>query len=239
MKNRPVARLAGLKALAVLSLALCAAPAPGQAADRCKPADARAAEAFVQGLHDGARRILLHAGRPVAEMLAFITKNVEIGKVAQSAMGPAWNRATPEERAEYVGLFRATTLRTLASHITLYDGADYRIVQAQAMGEDEFLVTSTITPRNGGSFGLAWRVGTEDCRLTARDVINGGVSLVVTKRQEFASVIAREGIDGLLRRLRDLAAHQRRGTSAAWNGGEEMLVDLVLRAAEKLGSSRF
>jgi len=238
MENRPYARLASLKALAVLALALCAAPAAGRT-NVCAPPDAASAEAFVAGLHDGARKILLGAENPVADMVAFISRNVEIERVAQYALGPAWNGATPKARAEYVKLFRATTLRTLAGHIVLYDGADYRVVQSQATGEDEFLVTSTITPKDGGSFGVAWRVGAQGCRLTARDVVNGGVSLVVTKRQEFASVIAREGVDGLLRRLRDLAVRQRKGTAGALDSGEEVLVDIVLRAAEKLGSSRF
>lgn len=242
MKNGPNARPIGLKILAVCALALVALPPVAHAearAEVCKPPDAAAAEAFVAGLHDGARKILLKAKHPAADMVAFIARNVAMKKAAQSAMGPAWNRATPAQRAEYVKLFRVTTLRTLASHIALYDGAAYKVIQAQAAGDDEFLVTSTITPKNGASFGLAWRVGVQGCRLVARDLVNSGVSLVVTKRQEFASVIAHEGVDGLLERLRELAIRQRKGVAVAMNSSEQVLVDLVLRAAEKLGNSRY
>jgi phospholipid transport system substrate-binding protein len=238
MENRPNARPVGLKSLALCVLVLCSVPAVGRA-DTCAPPDAAAAEAFVRDLHDGASKILLRSKSPVADMIAFISKNVEIEWVARSAMGPAWNSATPEQRADYVTLFRTTTLRTLASHLAVYDGAAYRIAQAQSVGGDEFLVTSTIVSAGGGSFGLAWRVAARGCGLTARDVVNGGVSLVVAKRQEFASVIARDGIDGLVRRLRGLEARQRTGVRSATDGGEEVLVDLVLRVAEKLGASRY
>ena len=226
--------------LVVFSLVTFSMPALGSAKN-CPPVGLAAAEAFVRGLHDGAKEVLLKSRNPVSDLAVFISKNVEIERVAQYAMGPAWNSATPEQRAQYVKLFRLTTLRTLASHITLYDGAAYKVLQSRAIGEDkdEFLVMSTITPKSGKSFGVGWRVTARDCKLKASDIVNGGVSLVVTKRQEFASVIAREGIDGLLQRLRVLAANQRKGSAEGSEKGEEVLVDLVLRAAEKLGNSRF
>ncbi len=238
MEKKPNAGPSALMAIALLALSRALFPTAGRAASCPKP-DATAAEAFVRSLHDGARKILLTEKNPVRPMAAFISQNVEIERVARSAMGPAWNTATPAQRSEYLKLFRTTTLKTLAEHITLYEGAAYKIVQARPLDDDEFLVTSMIVPRGGLPFRLAWRINADGCRLTASDVVNSGVSLVVTKRQEFASVIGREGVDGLVERLRDLAANQVKGTADGSDSGEEVLVDLVLRAAEKLGTSRY
>jgi ABC-type transporter MlaC component len=38
------------------------------------------------------------------------------------------------------------------------------------------------------------------------DVLVANVSLIVTKRAEFDSVIQREGVDGLMRRLKQVSA---------------------------------
>ena len=93
MEKGPVARLGSLKAFVFLAFTLCAVPGAVQA-KTCQPADAAAAEAFVERLHEGARNILLTAADPVRDMAALIAKNVEIDKVAQAAMGPAWNGAS-------------------------------------------------------------------------------------------------------------------------------------------------
>jgi phospholipid transport system substrate-binding protein len=56
---------------------------------------------------------------------------------------------------------------------------------------------------SGPPIKVDWRVRElRDHSLVAIDVIVEGVSLVVTQRSEFGSVIERRGMDGLLSELR-------------------------------------
>jgi phospholipid transport system substrate-binding protein len=55
-----------------------------------------------------------------------------------------------------------------------------------------------------------WRLrAQDDGRLVVIDVIVAGVSLIVTQRSEFSTVIERQGFDGLLAELRQRVVQTR------------------------------
>ena len=64
-------------------------------------------------------------------------------------------------------------------------------------------LVSTRVIGGGPPLKVDWRVRErDDGGLVAIDVIVEGVSLIVTQRSEFAAVIERQGMDGLLAELR-------------------------------------
>ena len=69
--------------------------------------------------------------------------------------------------------------------------------------ERDVLVNTRILSADRPPLKVDWRMRQlDDGSLAAIDVIVEGVSLVVTQRSEFASVIERQGLDGLLAELR-------------------------------------
>jgi phospholipid transport system substrate-binding protein len=104
---------------------------------------------------------------------------------------------------EYLELFRAFALDNLASRLHVYDGQDFEIVGAQAVNERDAVVATRVTGGGRPPLKVDWRVRElDDGDLVAIDVIVEGISLIVTQRSEFSSVIERRGMDGLLAELR-------------------------------------
>ena len=69
-------------------------------------------------------------------------------------------------------------------------------------GAKDVVVSTRIERPSGPPITAEWRVRVTDGRLRIIDVSIEGVSMVVTQRSEFASVIQRNGVEGLIEVLR-------------------------------------
>ena len=66
------------------------------------------------------------------------------------------------------------------------------------------MIYTLILPDGEPPLRVDWRVRETDYGLKVIDVAAEGVSMLTTKRSEFASVVAREGVDALIGKLEDL-----------------------------------
>jgi phospholipid transport system substrate-binding protein len=136
------------------------------------------------------------------QLVALLNGPIDLDLVARLILGRHWRTANETQRAEYLELFRAFALHTLASRLDVYGGQDFEITGAKVVGRQDALVSTRILSE-GPPLAVDWRVRELDDRsLVAIDVIVEGVSLIVTQRSEFGAVIERQGLDGLLAELR-------------------------------------
>jgi phospholipid transport system substrate-binding protein len=136
------------------------------------------------------------------QLVELLSGPIDLNLVARLILGRYWRTASDGQREEYLKLFRAFALHTLASRLNVYGGQDFEITGAKAVGDRDALVSTRIVG-NGPPVKVDWRVRElDDHSLVAIDLIVEGVSLIVTQRSEFASVIERQGMDGLLGELR-------------------------------------
>jgi phospholipid transport system substrate-binding protein len=136
------------------------------------------------------------------QLVALLNGPIDLDLVARLILGRHWRTANEAQRAEYLELFRAFALHTLASRLDVYGGQDFEITGAKVVGRQDALVSTRILS-DGPPLAVDWRVRELDDRsLVAIDVIVEGVSLIVTQRSEFGAVIERQGLDGLLAELR-------------------------------------
>jgi len=136
------------------------------------------------------------------QLVALLNGPIDLDLVARLILGRHWRTANEAQRAEYLELFRAFALHTLASRLDVYGGQDFEITGAKVVGRQDALVSTRILSE-GPPLAVDWRVRELDDRsLVAIDVIVEGVSLIVTQRSEFGAVIERQGLDGLLAELR-------------------------------------
>jgi phospholipid transport system substrate-binding protein len=122
--------------------------------------------------------------------------------IAQLALGRHWRGATPAERQAYVDLFGRFVLDAYARRLDEYRDQRLRVVDAIAAGQDQ-MVESWVEG-SGEPLRVDWRVRqtAEGARIV--DVVIAGVSMLVTQRSEFASIIERSGgVAGLIRHLRE------------------------------------
>jgi phospholipid transport system substrate-binding protein len=184
-----------LGAMALLgSMVAGAAPTSEQAQD------------LVQGVGNDVIEILadeeLASEEKLASLIDLLEGPIDIDLVARLILGRHWRTATPEQRQEYLDLFREYALDSIASKLNLYEGQSFDVTSARVLNERDALVTTQIISGGRPPLKVDWRLREIDGSLVAIDVIVENVSMIVTQRSEFSSVVERQGMDGLLAELR-------------------------------------
>ena len=141
---------------------------------------------------------------------SLLDQGFAVDTIARFVIGRYWRTATPQQRQEYLSLFREFILDTYARRLDAYSGETFDIVKTIPIDETDTMVSTEIVRQNGPPIRVDYRVRIRNDGHRIVDVIVEGVSLVVTQRAEFASVINRKGLDGLLAVLRE---HRARGSS--------------------------
>lgn len=178
--------------------------------------------AFVDSLGQQALSILADKSMPreqaVAKFKAMLNVNFDLKAIGRFALGRWYNVATPAEQAEYMTLFTKMVERIYTDRFSLYSGETFAIMNSRIDAGDDTIVVSQVQRPNGPPVNVDWRVRKQADGKTYKivDVIVEGVSMSVTQRAEFASVIQRGGgnVESLLKMMRDRAASPAVATSA-------------------------
>ena len=175
-----------------------------------------AAARHIDWLGREATRLLSASGTSVAAREAavgrLIRQGFQIDFIARFALGRAWRSATPEQRGEYQRLFTLYVVKTYARRLGGYSGETLRVTGVRKAGRRDMLVDSVIERANNQPIRIGWRLREFAGQPKIIDVTVEGVSMAVTQRQEFATVLRNGGMNGLLQLLR--ARTQRLGVQA-------------------------
>ncbi len=153
------------------------------------------------------------------EFRRLLTDGFHLELIGRFVLGRHWRRASDEERAEFQRLFEDYVVASYARQLGNYAGEQLVIEGGQTQGERGALVSSRITRPQGDPIQVEWRLRRAGEGWRIIDVMVEGISMAVTHRSEFSSVIGSHGgrIDGLLEVLRDKTApaktHASAGTS--------------------------
>jgi phospholipid transport system substrate-binding protein len=165
-----------------------------------------AAERFIQELGERTIDVLNRTGADetarIRGMAELLEGAVDFEAVVRMVLGRNWQHASDTQRHDYVILFRAYTLDTLSQRIGYYTGSQRFVVKgSRPAGADDVMVTTQVLYTDHPPLEIAWRIRSKQ-RLMIVDVIVEQISMVVTNRSEFASIVGQRGIDGLLRDMR-------------------------------------
>jgi phospholipid transport system substrate-binding protein len=141
-------------------------------------------------------------------------RGFDIPTIARFVLGRYWNVATPAQQQDYLVQFEEMVVRSYAAHFDTYGSSAFRIVSSRPESDHDAFVTTSVAPLQGPPVTVEWRVRRRDARLAIIDVVAEGVSMSVSERQEFASVIQAKGgnIDAFIQALRDKNAALTSGT---------------------------
>ena len=198
----------GLLAIAagLVVAALSLAPAPGYGGEA-------GAEAVVQELVDEIwatlRRDDVDPDERVDALAVVLADRTDVALISRLALGRHWHRLPEAEREDYQELFRDVVIRSMARRLNTYaEDAEapiedrFRITGSVPVGRGDVLVRSKVFPSDGQPLALDWRLRGNDSDPVVIDLIIEGASLLVSQRSEFAAVIERGDLDGLLAELR-------------------------------------
>jgi phospholipid transport system substrate-binding protein len=190
-------------AIGVLVLGMLCFAAPRDAA-------AQDARTFVSTLGQEAIQVLgptVPQARRLARFRTLFHDDFDLPSIGRFVLGRYWHIATPQEQQEFLGLFQEYIVRAYSARLGQYAGEPFRVTGARPNG-DGTVVTSQIVRAGGSPVQVDWYLAGLDGRYKITDVYVGGVSMAVTQRDEFASVIQRAGgrVAGLLDQLRQKLA---------------------------------
>jgi len=140
----------------------------------------------------------------VEEFRRILVKAFDLRTIGRFVLGRYWRRATPDERREFDVLFEDYIVATYAARLGQYQGESLTVNATRDEGNGDILVTTEIIPPDGPTVRVEWRVRGAPGSYRIIDVVVEGISMVITQRSEFASVIQRSGgqVSGLLDELR-------------------------------------
>lgn len=166
------------------------------------------AAAFITQLGDAALRMLANSELSEEERTGgfrrILLEGFDLPLIGRYALGRHWRRATEGERDEFDHLFETFIVEAYSARLGRYGGETFEVTGARTDGDRDSIVRSEIQQPNGPGIRIDWRVRSRNGKLKVVDVIFEGVSMLITQRDEFASVIQRSGgqVEGLLDSLR-------------------------------------
>jgi phospholipid transport system substrate-binding protein len=135
-------------------------------------------------------------------------EDFDVPAIARFVLGRYWRVATEAERQEFVRLFEGYIALAYANRLAEYSGETLRVIGSRPDSDGAIVASEIIRPNNAPPAKVEWRVTLVNGGYRITDVVVEGVSMAVTQRSEFASVIQRNGgkVEGLLTVLRQKMA---------------------------------
>ncbi|GGE71927.1 MAG TPA: ABC transporter substrate-binding protein [Paenalcaligenes hominis] len=130
----------------------------------------------------------------------YVLPYVNFEKTTRLATGRYWRQASPEQRNALVEAFKNTLIRT-------YSGALANVNKLSSIqvgpfrgdaNADDVVVRTTIIQRDGPAVGVDYRMEQSPEGWLIYDLNVEGIWLIQNYRNQFAEVIQRNGIDGLI-----------------------------------------
>jgi phospholipid transport system substrate-binding protein len=129
----------------------------------------------------------------VARFRQLFQTDFNVPGIARFVLGRYWRLATPAQQQEFITLFTNYIALVYANQLAQYNGETLRVTGTRSAPDGE-LVSSEIIRTNGQPPArVDWLLNPLNGSYKISDVIFEGVSMAVTQRSEFASVIQRHG----------------------------------------------
>jgi phospholipid transport system substrate-binding protein len=175
-----------------------------------REATAQDARGFVSTLGTEAIQVLGPSVSPAQRLARFrelFRNDFDVPGIGQFVLGRYWRTTTPQEQQEFLALFQEYIVRAYSTRLAEYGGEPFRVTGSRPNG-GETVVSSEIIRANGSRIAVDWYLIDRGGAHKITDVYVGGVSMKVTQRDEFASVIQRNGgqVGALIAQLRQKLA---------------------------------
>jgi phospholipid transport system substrate-binding protein len=165
-------------------------------------------KAFVESLSNSVIKDLtsdhLTDAQRVKRLRQLLVQHFDIPVVGKFVLGVYWRRASDAQFKEFLRLYEIYVAHNYAGLFKKYHGEKVEILRDQAGGNDTTLVYARIKQPSGPAIALEMRIHKSNSKYKALDLKVEGVSMPLTHRKQFSSVISRsrKGVQGLIDALR-------------------------------------
>lgn len=188
----------------VVAFAFAAAtPLPSARAD-----DTAEASAFITRLGSKAVEIMKSKTSTTftereAQFKLLLEEGFHLKTISRFVIGKYWKEASDEQKAAYDAVFVDFITRVYAARFDSYSGETFEVAQTVKDSSGDEWVRTKINRLDGGQpIAVDYRVRQFDGVFKVVDVVVEGISMLNTHRVEFASVVNKRGMDGLIAELK-------------------------------------
>ena len=154
------------------------------------------ASVFMNKLWDQTVEVLSKKS-PSAERLArfrqLFQADFDVPGIARFVLGRYWRSASEQEQQEYLKLFEDYVVFVYGTRLSSFNGETFKVRGSRTDDSGTIVSTDIISPKGEAPIKVDWRLITDHGSFRINDVIIEGISMLVTQRSEFASVIQRHG----------------------------------------------
>jgi phospholipid transport system substrate-binding protein len=122
-------------------------------------------------------------------------------ELSKRTLGINWNKFNPDQRKEFVQLFKTILKDAYVDKITAYTNERVNFTKEVPLSETTTEVQSVVVTK-GGETPIYYRVIKEEAGWKVYDVVIEGVSLIANYRTQFREILANNPPEKLLETLR-------------------------------------
>ena len=173
------------------------------------PADAKS---FVAHIGEKAIRELtpkdISEAERVRRMRALLAEAFDVKAISKFVLGIYWRRTTEDQRAEFLKLYETVVSHSYAGLFKKYSGEKFEVIRQVSVAGGGSIVYGRIKRMNGPPVAVELQVVKKSGTYKAVDIKIEGISMPLTHRKEYSSVIRRNrgNVAGLLSVLRKKAS---------------------------------
>jgi phospholipid transport system substrate-binding protein len=172
-----------------------------------RPAAAADPAAVITNLGNQALQVLGTNVSPDTRLTRFrqlFTADFDVPRIARFVLGRYWRVATPQQHQQFIELFTNYISLVYSNRLAEYSGETLKVTGSRAAPDGSLVSSEIVRPNGAPPAQVEWLLTPSDGTYKISDVIVEGVSMAVTQRSEFASVIERDGgqVQGLITALR-------------------------------------
>jgi len=141
----------------------------------------------------------------VARFRELLREDFDVPAISRFVLGRYWNVATEEQRAEFVKLFEEYIALAYSTRLAEYTGETFKVTGSRPDADGAIVSSQIVRPAGAAPVKVDWRLTGRNGAYKISDVSVDGISMAVTQRSEFASVIQHNGgqVQGLITMLRE------------------------------------
>ena len=116
--------------------------------------------------------------------------NFDVSSISRFVLGKYWKQASLDQKKKFIKAFRNYVVKTYSSRFNEYSGEKLKLVNYENEKNPKiFLVHTIVEKEDPPPIKVDWRIGKKKDSFVILDIIIEGISLAVTQRSEFVSVI--------------------------------------------------
>ena len=109
--------------------------------------------------------------------------------IAKFVAGDSWKTADKETKKEYINFFKRHLALNIASMMQGYSNEEYALINSKFDSKNKITLVDMEIYNDTGSVIVTWRVKKSKERYYVIDLLVADISIVVTKRSEFNSML--------------------------------------------------